>query len=187
MQWSVGTQFKNIMLANGARKYRLYNDADSTKQMVVDMLQSQPTFIKIQKGMAKEFGKNSLPETEAGRGVCNELLGRIEKAKADLHKLEQCLAKGVFMEPSVRDLLGNQVAESRLRLHRLQTDLKNVERLPSWGATIGDLVKRYGFDFALTAMKIGTPSAAAKERNLRLVNQRNKQRKRPALTRSEPD
>lgn len=160
----------SLMLANGARKYRLSNDTDSAKQMVVDMLQSQPRFIKIQKEMAKEFGKKSLSETEAGKGVCKELLGRIEKEQADLHELEQCLAKGAFMEPSVKDLPEKQVAESRLRLHRLRTDRKNVERVPSWGATTWDLTKRHGLGIVNLALQIRGNSAATSATTNRIAS-----------------
>ncbi|KAL8639857.1 MAG: hypothetical protein Q9226_008820 [Calogaya cf. arnoldii] len=149
------------MLRSGARKYRLFNDAESAQQMVVDMLRSQPRFIQIQKEMAREFGRKPLSETEAGRGVVNELFGRIEKEQADLHALEQYLAKGASMEPGVKEALEKQAAESRLKLHRLETDRKNVEKMPSWGATIWDLTKKHGLGLAMTAIQYGGSSAAA--------------------------
>ena len=151
----------SIMLKSGARMYRLFNDAESAQQMVVDMLRSQPKFIKIQTEMAREFGRKPLSETEAGKGVCNELMGRIDKEQADLHALEQFLAKRDSMEPGVKEKLEKEAAELRLKLHQLQTDRKNVEKVPSWGATIWDLTKKNGLGLAMTAIQYGASGAAA--------------------------
>lgn len=151
----------SIMLKSGARVYRLFNDAESAQQMVVDMLRSQPKFIKIQTEMAREFGRKPLSETEAGKGVCNELMGRIDKEQADLHALEQFLAKRDSMEPGVKEKLEKEAAELRLKLHQLQTDRKNVEKVPSWGATIWDLTKKNGLGLAMTAIQYGASGAAA--------------------------
>ncbi len=67
----------SMMLENKARKYRLYNDVVSARDMMNDMLTAQPRFIKIQKEMAKEFDGKALSRTEAGEGVCKELSERI--------------------------------------------------------------------------------------------------------------
>ena len=66
------------MLENKARKYRLYNDLDSTQKMMTDMLKASAKFIKIQKEMARELDGKSLSRTEAGEAVCQDLSERIE-------------------------------------------------------------------------------------------------------------
>ncbi|KAL8669218.1 MAG: hypothetical protein Q9168_006189, partial [Polycauliona sp. 1 TL-2023] len=152
----------SIMLASGARKYRLYNDVNSAQRMMGDMLRSQPKFIQIQKEMAKEFGKKALSETEAGGMVYNELVDRIEKEKADLRALEQYLAKPPFAKGDVNDAIEKQVAEMRRRLQRLRTDRRNVETMASWGATFWELAKKHGLGTA-AASKMADLQVAASQ------------------------
>ena len=157
----LSTNAWSLMLNAGARKYRLHNDLNSAQSMVVDMLKAQPSFIQIQKEMAKEFQGKPLSRTEAGEGVYNELLDRISKEKRDVLDIERQLAEDQFTAPKQREAFKKQLGKAKSRLGRLEVDRQRVEKVPSWGETIWSLTKTHGLGVGMQAFQYITASAAA--------------------------
>ena len=81
-----------LMIKRGARKYRPGNDYHSCHEMVIDLLRSQPTFVKIQEEMA--FQRKPLSRTVVGEDVCRELRGNIKLEVETIKELEDEFAKG---------------------------------------------------------------------------------------------
>lgn len=149
-----------LMLANGARIYRLHNDPNSAQSMMVDMLEAQPSFIKIQKEMASEFQGKGLSRTEAGEGVYNELLDRISGEEKDAQNLKTQLAKRESNGPELNEALEKQLDETLRRLDRMKADRQRVEKIPSWGEKFWGFTKTHAMSVALQVVQYTTTTAA---------------------------
>lgn len=142
----------SIMIASGARIYRLHNDQDSSHNMAVDLLKAQPTFIKIQREMAKEFEAKPLSRTEVGEDVYRELQKRISTEQSNIRELEKQLTRAELEVPGMKAELENSLEKSRRRLAQFERDSKRVEKVPSWGETAWNVGKRWG----PTVISLGT-------------------------------
>jgi hypothetical protein len=160
-----------LMRSTGARTYRIGDDYQSAYSMTVDLLKNQPSFIKIQKEMAEEFDGKPLSRTTAGETVCSELQKRMVNESNMIKSLKDRLSKGNFQNSQHKAELNGLLSESIARFEKYQDDLRQVERIPSWGEAIVDFGRRNAFSMlaqvGTTALQMhthGNALAAANER-----------------------
>lgn len=134
----------SLMIAAGARIYRLKNDYHSCHLMSLDLLKAQPTFIKIQMEMAKEFGGKPLSRTEVGQDVYRELQERIADEQSKIKEMEEQLAKGDFEVPGMKIELEKELEKSKKQLARYERDRERVEKVPTWTEAVLGFGKRHG-------------------------------------------
>ena len=122
------------MIENGARTFRAANDAESCCRILQSLLEAQPTFIQIQREMAREFDGKPLPRTMAGEQVHAQVLADIASAKAEIALLEGQLRNGAQLRdmPSLKEQLEENLRSARERLSRLDKDRQRVEKVPTW-------------------------------------------------------
>lgn len=131
-----------LMLANHARIYRLDNDLDTARKMIVDVLNAQPSFIKIQKPLSR---------TEVGEGTLNELRDRIAAKEEEVDDLEQYLAKGSCTNSLQEEEFRKASEQARSELKAYRRDCRIIEKVPTWGDLCWDFTKTQGPQLVVSA------------------------------------
>jgi GTP-binding protein EngB required for normal cell division len=143
----------DLMIRSGARMYQLDNRYETCSEMVVDLLKAQPSFLKIQKEMAKEFQHKPLSRTDVGKDVSRELEERIATEQTNILQTNELLSTGTFEAPEMKEELQRSLQKSEQNLARLLADREDVKKTPTWGEAAWSLTKACGPFLVQTAIQ----------------------------------
>jgi hypothetical protein len=101
----------DLMIQSGARIYQLDNRYKSCSEIAADILKAQPSFLKIQKEMAKEFQYQHLSRTDVGIDASQELEEQISNEQTNIQTTNELFC-GTFETPEMKGGLQRTLQES---------------------------------------------------------------------------
>jgi hypothetical protein len=129
------------MIVQGTTTYRMDRSYESGYNFVNQLLRTEPTVIKLQEEMAKEFQGKPLPQTEAGQAVLDDVKDRATKGREDIKDLEDLLATKGLNQESIEEFQ-ESLRKAKARVEQLEKDIKLFENTPSWGRVVGEILLR---------------------------------------------
>jgi GTPase SAR1 family protein len=119
------------MRAKGARKYRVGNESDLCTAVAWDVLQAQPSLLRIQDEIGQE--KKQLSRTDAGAHVCQDLVSRIQVETARVGELQATLdGPDSDLDAVDKGFCVKNIIETQDRIANYKSDYAKIKHTRTW-------------------------------------------------------